>query len=122
MAIQLENTIMAEIGLSNHYHFYNGSGTCANLRTEAARKLPEVLKKYRQKGENVSEPDLRLCKLLTKIAQESESSPSSLTNTWQAASEIIARHITQAPLTPEERQKNYDGLAQYLQHRYLIRC
>lgn len=46
MAIELEETIMREIGLGNHYSWFNGSGSCGYIRRSAIERLPEVAEKH----------------------------------------------------------------------------
>ncbi len=119
MALELEKTVMSEIGLGAHYNYYNSSGSCSDVREEAARRLSDAIRKHHQNGESIAEPDERLCATLVEIAKVSDSSRYSLTKTWQAASYIIAEHIHQANATPLERKGAYDRMLKYLQEHYL---
>ncbi len=119
MALELETEVMRDIGLGNHYNWFNGSGSCRGIRQEAAKKLPEAIKKRYEKGESIAEPDGQLCATLTQIAQSSDTGEYSLTKTWEAASYIIAEHIHQAKATPEKRKEAYASMLKYLQEHYL---
>ena len=119
MALPLEATIMEEIGLGNHYSYYNGSGSCQFIRKKAADKLQIIIKEYRLRGEIIGEADARLCAILKQIASNGDQSEFSLTNTWKAASYIVAEHIHQAKATPQKREVAYKNLALYLQQSYL---
>ena len=119
MALELETEVMRDIGLDNHYNWFNGSGSCKWVRQEAARKLPDAIRSRSDNGEAIAEPDEKLCAILVKIAEISESSKYFLTNTWEAASDIIAEHMRQAEATPEVRREGYERLERYLNERYL---
>ena len=120
MALELEETIMREIGLGAHYNYSNGSGSCRYIREKAVRVLPEVIAKYHAEDKTaIAEPDQRLCDTLATIAQVSDSSDSSLTKTWEAASYVIAEHIHQANVTPKERKEAYAKLLKHLRRDYL---
>jgi hypothetical protein len=120
MALELETEVMRDIGLGNHYSWFNGSGSCRWIRQEAARKLPDAIKERHEKGESIAEPDEELCATLTRIAQTSDTSEYSLTKTWEAVSYVIAVHIHQATATPEERKEAYKRTLNYLQEHYLV--
>jgi hypothetical protein len=123
MAVELESKIMMGIGLGNHYTWFNGSGSCEYIRKAAARKLPEVIRKYSLEKKDgvfeIAEPDERLCLLLLKVANLSDVSEYSLTRTWTAASDIIREHMCQANKTPLERKEAFDKMCNYLQENYL---
>jgi hypothetical protein len=120
MVLELETEVMRDIGLGNHYNWFNGSGSCRWIRQEAARKLLDAIKKRHEKGESIAEPDEELCATLTRIAQTSDTSEYSLTKTWKAASYVIAEHIHQATATPEKRKEAYARMLKYLQEHYLV--
>ena len=46
MAVELEQTVMREIGLGANYRWFNGSGSCEYIRREAVDKLANVASKY----------------------------------------------------------------------------
>ena len=121
MALELETTIMEEIGLGNHFNWFNGSGSCPYIRKNAARRLPEAIQNHHVAGDLIAEPDQRLCNVVRQIAQEGDESEYSLTRTWKAASDVIAIHIHQAEATPEKRNVEYAWVLKHLQENYLPR-
>lgn len=170
MAMQLEETIMREIGLGNHYNWFNGSGSCRYIREEAAKKVGEKINAHAQEEPTAIAPAYQpLIETLQKIAsaesgayrdfdshwyrvaeeqdrvkeigqeaaakekQEREKTawkpqgywPSArdsvLTNTWEAASYVIAEHIHTAGLPEEERTERLDSLRESLELEYVTK-
>lgn len=120
MALPLESTIMAEIGLGQNYSWFNGSGSCGYIRKKAVKRLSDVTKKHHYAApKEIALPDEDMLNLLTEVANRGDKSEYSLTNTWVAASYIIAHHIHQANAAPEDRQKEFQSLAQYIRTNYL---
>lgn len=119
MAMPLEKTIMSEIGLGQHYNYYNGSGSCEYIRQEAARSLRAAIQKHHDEGGGIDAPNGYLISLVGQIARNDDGDPYVLTNTWIACSYVIAEHIHQANTTPNERAAGYNHIASYLRGRYL---
>jgi len=87
MAMELEEKVMAAIGLGQHYNWYNGSGSCEYIRKNAANKLAEAMQ-----IEGIT-PNNTLVGLVRQAAQKLDDSEYTLTNTWQVASDVIQTHI-----------------------------
>src|SRR3989344_6606488 len=119
MALELEEEIMREIGLGQHYSFYNGSGSCEPIRRTAVSRLKDIINKKRSEGKKIAPPNLGLIKILEDINKFGEESQYSLTNTWHAISYVIAEHIHQAKSKAQEREEAYDRMSKYLKNRYL---
>lgn len=85
MAVELEQTIMAEIGLGNNYRWFNGSGDCGYIRRDAVGNLVEVAKTH---GLTISDKWLNHCKTAAQVDQF-DSQQYGLTNTWIACSYAI---------------------------------
>jgi hypothetical protein len=119
MAMELESKIMTEIGLGNHYSWYNGSTSCRSIRIEAANKLFNIIQKHHNNNEEIAIPEQSLINILKIIAEEGDSDEYSLTNTWQAASYIIAVHIHQTKTEENERNIAYNNLHKYLKNNFL---
>lgn len=85
MALELESTIMDEIGLGNNYRWYNGSGSCGHIRAKAVAMLPQVAGKH-----NLIIPAdwLTYCQTAIQVDQVN-SREYGLTNTWVACSYAI---------------------------------
>lgn len=93
MAMELESQIMAEIGLAQHFNWFNGSGSCAGIRRKAVELLPKVIRKHIKAKEKIRVPTSRMMSLLRNVADMGDESMYSLTKTWQACSEVIAACI-----------------------------
>ena len=119
MILELESKIMEEIGLGNHYQWFNGSPSCRSIRIEAANRLSNIIQKHHNNGEEIAPPKTNLFITLMDIAEEGDSDVYVLTKTWQAASYIIAEHIHQAKTSDEERNKSYRNLNKYLKENFL---
>ncbi len=119
MAFPLESTIMAEIGLGNHYHWYNGSRSCRGRRVEAADKLTGKIQEHHDAGDEIAQPSGILIAMLKRVAKSGETSSDSLTNTWVSASYVIAEHIHQAHSSNEERLDAYKRTADFIAKKYL---
>jgi glutamate synthase domain-containing protein 2 len=120
MAMELESTIMAEIGLGNHYTYYNGSETCAYTRKVAAEKLSKAIENHHKKDKNsIAKPDENLVGLVKEVAECGDEHSYDLTKTWVVASYVIAEHIHQAKSTDKERRENYDRVEQFIRKKYL---
>jgi len=117
--MELESKIMAEIGLGNHYSWFNGSGSCGYIREEAAAKLAEIIEKHHKAGDRIAPPDKVLVKLVKDVAERGDENDSTLTKTWVVASYIIAEHIHQAKSTDRDRQEAYDRVQAYIKKNYL---
>lgn len=85
MAVKLEQAVMREIGLGNHYSWFNGSGTCKYIRQSAVDKLANVAREH---GLSISSDWLRHCKIANQVDQVDDNQYS-LTNTWVACSLAI---------------------------------
>lgn len=92
MSLPLEDTIMSEIGLGNHYHWFNGSSSCRGIRIDAARRLSAAIQAAHDRGDPIAPPSKSLCALVQRIATV-EAGDSKLTDTWQACSEAIRAHM-----------------------------
>lgn len=95
MSLPTEDEIMREIGLGNHYSWFNGSGSCAGIRKAAVRKLPEVLRAHDLT------PHLQLVRVLERVAESEGQNGQDylyvLTKTWQACSTAIRAHMDGDP-------------------------
>jgi hypothetical protein len=85
MAVELEQTIMSEIGLGSHYNYFNGSGSCGYIRDAAIRKLPGVAKKH---GLSISSAWMQHLEEASQ-ADAFDSNNYSLTNVWVGCSYAI---------------------------------
>jgi hypothetical protein len=117
---QLEDKIMAEIGLGQNYRWYNGSGSCEYIRKEAVAQLKQKLENYREEGYKIAPTSELLVGTLQRIANSFESSRYSLTNTWQALSYVIAEHLHTANLSPDEQERAFQSLNDYLVQNYQV--
>ena len=117
MALELESKIMTEIGLGNHYNWYNGSPSCRYVRTEAVNRLFDIIQRHFDCGEEIAAPNFNLIETLKRIAAEGDDCD--LTKTWEGASYIIAEHIHQAHASEEERIEAFENLDKYLKDNYL---
>jgi len=96
MALELETIIMEEIGLGNHYHWYNGSGSCMHIRIQATDKLAEAIQTHAKVENAIAMPDKSLIQFAKNVAGSSLDSPYELTRTWEVCSYVIAAHIHEA--------------------------
>ena len=119
MALELETQIMEEIGLGNHYNWYNGSGSCRYIRNEATNKLFSVIQKHHDNGEEIALPKNNLINTVKHIAEIGDSDNYTLTKTYQVVSYVIAEHIHQAKTSDEERDEAYRNLNRYLKSNFL---
>lgn len=85
MAVELEQTVMREIGLGNHYNWFNGSGSCEYIRRDAVNKLPQAAQKH---SLTISPKWLAHCKTANQVDQ-ADGEQYTLTNTWIACSYAI---------------------------------
>ena len=92
MPVELEDQIMREIGLAQHYSWFNG-GSCEHTRKTAASRLANVINRHATEGDAIAEPNQELIEHLICVSTYGESSPYFLTNTWKAASDIIQIHM-----------------------------
>lgn len=110
MAMELESKVMEEIGLGQHYSWYNGSGSCQYFRDEAIRRLPEACKKN---GLTVSPKWLAHCQRAS-LADNVDARNYGLTNVWIACSYAIQDAIYRsqggesAGITPTENFNFFD--------------
>lgn len=84
MALELEQTIMREIGLGNHYTWFNGSGSCAGIARQAVQSLVSVAKKH-----NLSINSQWMAHCHKAVRVDTCSGNYTLTNTWIACSYAI---------------------------------
>lgn len=89
MAMPLESKVMEEIGLGQHYSWYNGSGSCQYTRDEAIRRLPEACTKN---GLTVSPAWITHCRRAS-LADQVDARNYGLTNVWVACSYAISDAI-----------------------------
>lgn len=99
MAVELESTIMVEIGLGNNYRWFNGSGSCGGIRQSAVSKLPSAAVKH---GLSISPRWLAHCNTADKVDQV-DGQQYTLTNTWIACSYAI-----QDAIYRKEGDKGFD--------------
>lgn len=92
MALELESEIMREIGLGNHYSWFNGSGSCRGFARAAASKIEPAIEKHHAAGEQIAAP-VRALIVLVDDSLRINGSDYSLTKTWQVASDVIRAHI-----------------------------
>lgn len=85
MAVELEETIMREIGLVHHYSWYNGSGSCAYIAREAVDRLGAAMEKH---GLTLSPQWLAHCKKALRVDRFG-GGEYTLTNTWVTCSYAI---------------------------------
>lgn len=117
MAMELESKIMGDIGLAQHFHYFNGSGSCEYIRKQAAEKLEGAIMDNAS-GE-IASPNYQVIGVVKRVAQVGDDSQYSLTNTWQAASDAIAAHIHAASLEPAQRKQFFEETARDLEQQYL---
>lgn len=115
MALELEQTIMTEIGLHSNYRWFNGSGSCAHIRRQAAERLREAIQRHHDAAEEIVPPDERLIEEVKRIARSVDESEYSLTKTWEACSYIVAAHIHAFHGQPE---KVLADMANFLAEEY----
>ena len=84
MAVELEQTVMAAIGLGQHYNWYNGSGSCGYIRRDAVERLAGAAKKH---GLSIAPAWQKHCE--TAIRVDACDSEYTLTNVWIACSYAI---------------------------------
>ncbi|GEM_PF-2390563 len=118
MAMELETKIMNDIGLGQHFNYFNGSGSCEHIRNKAAKNLEEAILNNTAVGE-IAPPNYNVINVVKKVARIGDESKYSLTNTWQAASEAIAAHIHAANLEPEQQKQLFEETIQYIEQNYL---
>lgn len=92
MALPTETEIMREIGLGNHYTWFNGSGSCRGIRNAVADRLVSVLRERRAAGEDIAAVNPRLIALVRRAAM-TDKGDYVLTTTWQVASDVIRAHL-----------------------------
>ena len=85
MAVELEQTVMREIGLGNHYSWFNGSGSCEYIRRDAVQHL---LEKAATHGLTISPEWLKYCKIALQV-DAINSGRWGLTNVWIVCSYAI---------------------------------
>jgi len=85
MAVELEETIMREIGLGQHYSWFNGSGSCGGIAREAVDRLAGTMEKH---GLTLSPQWFAHCKKAIGVDMFG-GGIYSLTNTWVACSYAI---------------------------------
>lgn len=96
MALPEEQAVMAAIGLGQHYNWYNGSGSCREVRHHAAERLAGALS---EAGYVVN---AALIELVKQVAYGGEESEYVLTKTWECASDVIQLSIHAANgMSPE---------------------
>jgi hypothetical protein len=93
MALELESTVMIEIGLPSHYNRANGSGSCEYIRKTAAARLASTIQAHHDAGEAIEAPDQELVELVKMVAEIGDTSSYSLTRTWQACADAIRGHM-----------------------------
>ena len=93
MALELETTIMAEIGLPSNYRQANGSPSCEHIRKDAARRLEGAIAAHHGAGEAIEAPDIATMELVAMVAEVGDEEPYSLTKTWQACADAIRGHM-----------------------------
>jgi flagellar biosynthesis/type III secretory pathway protein FliH len=128
MAAELEQEIMREIGLGQPYNYFNGSGSCAYIRRQAARSLPNAIQKFHDEGKEVAEPNQQLCNLVAQVDScevDLFGKPSTyvLTKTWEVASYVIQAHLyLYHAKTEQDRSKIVRDIREYVQEHYLQRA
>jgi hypothetical protein len=85
MAVELEQTVMRDIGLGNHYSWFNGSGSCEYIRRDAVNYLSDAAKKH---DLIISPKWLAHCKKAIQV-DGFGSGRYGLTNVWVACSYTI---------------------------------
>ncbi len=85
MAVELEQTVMREIGLGSNYNWFNGSGSCEYIRRDAVDKLAKVAS---NRELVISEKWLKHCRIANQVDQV-DGGKYTLTNTWIACSYAI---------------------------------
>jgi hypothetical protein len=93
VALELETTIMREIGLPSHYNRANGSGSCECIRKAAAARLGGAIQSHHDAGDAIEASDKDLVELVGRVAQVGDRSSFSLTKTWQACADAIRGHM-----------------------------
>ncbi len=102
IVLELEETIMGEIGLGMPYSWHNGSGSCIHTREEAAKRLPEAITKHNAiDNSKIAPPQAVLTELVAR-AGRLDKSEYVLTKTWQVASDVIRAHMNLASVPKEK--------------------
>ena len=99
MAVDLEQKVMRQIGLGQHYSWYNGSGSCQYIRDEAIQRLPDAAK---ENGLDVSNAWLAHLRTASQV-DSVNSGKYGLTNVWISCSYAVQDAIYRA-----EDGKGYD--------------
>lgn len=110
MALELESEIMAQIGLGQHYTWFNGSGSCYGIRNKAIRLLPVRIRAAKRRGEKIAMPPKNLLDMLVEVSRR-EQGDYVLTKTWQALSDAIRTCMTIAETKKERVTKHLDEWA-----------
>jgi hypothetical protein len=118
MALELESTIMREIGFGQHYTWHNGSGGCGGTRRAALKRLPVALQAHHDAGEAIAPPNHPLLTFLDLIELHEEADYLySLTKTWQASSDAIRAHM-EAGARPDEAAALFASYLDYFRRNY----
>lgn len=122
MAAPLESEIMADIGLGSYPLYYIGSSSCGWIAREAARRLPDALRKRHEAGEEVASPHDRLIRLLRAVAESSDMYATALTPTWETASYVIQAHLyAYHDKDTKKREATWRTFEKEIRERYLPR-
>ena len=102
MAVELEQTIMQEIGLGNNFRWFNGSESCGYIRQKAVDILSNVAGNH---GLSISEEWLQHCRTAIRDDQL-DGDQYTLTNTWLACyyavhDAIYRKYINENPEYPD---------------------
>ena len=85
MAVELESKVMKEIGLGQHYSWFNGSGSCRHIRNAAIGNLAQVAS---ANGLTVTPEWLAYCRTASQVDNVG-GGEYRLTNVWIACSYAI---------------------------------
>jgi hypothetical protein len=115
MALPLESQIMAKVGLSMHYDWFNGSD-CRSTRDAVCKLLPSAIQNAVNSGEKIAPPNSDLINLLPEISAIEDRE--SITSTWEATSYIIRAHI-EAAHNPSITEQFFTNMQAFLINTYL---
>lgn len=101
--------MMAEIGLGNHYSWFNGSGSCRGIRIQASQRLPGVLRSHGM----TANPELM--QIVERVAYNDRCGQYELTETWQCCSEVIRAHMDREGGSTREQ---FRATVEYIRERY----
>jgi len=103
VSVELEATIMRELGLSHDYRWHEGSRSCRGVRRAAAAKLPQALRAHGLRAAPA------VMNAVMAVAEFGDVGDETIRKTWQACATAIQGAIQRTD--PRET-------ADYIRHRF----